>query len=405
MDMMQRSEHDRYVLQTSFGIFQAAVARGVAGPQTVDAFALRLQELHDDGLVAFRSRSAGRIQRPVWDGAAIQELHDWRVTADGRRDALVFRQASASDDAAESRSSDATARPLPIGHDVFISHASEDKDAIARPLAVRLRQRGYGVWFDEFELKVGSSLRRSIDRGLAGARFGVVILSSSFFAKDWPQRELDGLAAIETATGRHSILPVWHELDQPAVALHSPTLADRVAVRSDQPIEEVVSQLAEAIGPPNAAQDEPATANLASQVRLSPPPANIELSLVLLGSQLTRLIDGSFEGIFDLDQLPPTPARREAAELFDEARDLLDVLSEYSFVQRDELEMDFTQRLSALLDQGIVVLGGSYERTLRSPAGVERWPGAALRAIELSEAQRQTVEAVRRGEDSDPRPA
>jgi hypothetical protein len=48
--------------------------------------------------------------------------------------------------------------------------------------------------FDEFTLSVGDRLRRSIDRGLANCRYGIVILSPMFFGKEWPQRELDGLA-------------------------------------------------------------------------------------------------------------------------------------------------------------------------------------------------------------------
>jgi TIR domain len=41
--------------------------------------------------------------------------------------------------------------------DVFISHASEGKDAIARPLAECLRARGCSVWFDEYEPVLGDS--------------------------------------------------------------------------------------------------------------------------------------------------------------------------------------------------------------------------------------------------------
>ena len=52
------------------------------------------------------------------------------------------------------------------------------------------------VWFDAFALTVGDSLRRSIDRGLAQSRFGIVILSEVFFAKHLPPLELDGLVAV-----------------------------------------------------------------------------------------------------------------------------------------------------------------------------------------------------------------
>jgi hypothetical protein len=52
-------------------------------------------------------------------------------------------------------------------YDVFISHASEDKDNFMRPLADELRRRQIEVWFDEFSLKPGDSLRTSIDLGLS----------------------------------------------------------------------------------------------------------------------------------------------------------------------------------------------------------------------------------------------
>ena len=81
--------------------------------------------------------------------------------------------------------------------DVFISHATEDKDAVAEPLAQGLSRAGLSVWYDRFSLKIGDSLRESIDRGLAESRFGIVILSSSFFAKHWPSQELNGLAQRE----------------------------------------------------------------------------------------------------------------------------------------------------------------------------------------------------------------
>ena len=56
--------------------------------------------------------------------------------------------------------------------DVFVSHASEDKDAFVRPLAAALQSLGVSIWYDEFSLRVGDSLSRSIDKGIAGSRLG-----------------------------------------------------------------------------------------------------------------------------------------------------------------------------------------------------------------------------------------
>ena len=97
-------------------------------------------------------------------------------------------------------------------HDVFVCHASEDKDEFVRPLAEALRAHHLEVWYDEFALEVGDSLREAIDRGLAASRYGIVVLSPSFFRKRWPRRELNGLVAREMAEDRGMILPIWHHV-------------------------------------------------------------------------------------------------------------------------------------------------------------------------------------------------
>lgn len=130
--------------------------------------------------------------------------------------------------------------------DAFVCHASEDKEDFVRPLAEELRSKGLRVWYDEFTLQVGDSLRRAIDRGLQYSRFGVVVLSPAFFAKDWPQRELDGLVAKEVE-GRKVILPVWHKLEVEDVRKRSLLLADRVAAKSREGTDAVVNKLLGAI--------------------------------------------------------------------------------------------------------------------------------------------------------------
>lgn len=132
--------------------------------------------------------------------------------------------------------------------DVFICHAWEDKESFVRPLAKALEAKGLRVWFDEFTLTVGDSLRRSIDRGLANSRYGIVVLSPNFFAKEWPQKELDGLASREVS-GEKVILPVWHNITADQVSKYSPTLADRIAVSSSRGLEHVVAELLRVMRP------------------------------------------------------------------------------------------------------------------------------------------------------------
>jgi hypothetical protein len=131
----------------------------------------------------------------------------------------------------------------PGPEDVFLSHASEDKEAIARPLYDALTAAGVSVWYDDAVLELGDSLRRKIDEGLARCRYGIVILSQRFFEKDWPQRELDGLVAKETAFGEKAILPIWHHVERADVARRSPMLADRLAGKSDEGVDALVQRI------------------------------------------------------------------------------------------------------------------------------------------------------------------
>lgn len=132
-------------------------------------------------------------------------------------------------------------------YDVFISHASEDKDSVVRPLAHALSDGGLKVWYDEFELRIGDSLRRKIDAGLAKSRFGVVVFSRSFFGKGWTNYELDGLVT-RAVSGEQVLLPIWHEITKQELINYSPSLADKVArSTSTHTVQEIAREIIELI--------------------------------------------------------------------------------------------------------------------------------------------------------------
>lgn len=128
-------------------------------------------------------------------------------------------------------------------YDVFISHASEDKEDVVRPLAKSLKEKGISVWYDEFELKIGDSLRRKIDQGLSKSRFGIVVISRAFIKKGWTNYELDGLMT-KAISGEQILLPIWHDITKQEVIDYSPSLADKVARNTSQ---ETVEEIAEMI--------------------------------------------------------------------------------------------------------------------------------------------------------------
>jgi hypothetical protein len=131
--------------------------------------------------------------------------------------------------------------------DVFISHASEDKDTVARPLRDALTKLGVSVWLDEAQMRIGHSLRRKIDDGIRSSRFGVVILSDSFFCKGWTNHELDGLVT-RTVAGQQSLLPIWHDLTLEEVMRYSPSIADKIAMNTkDSTVEEIAEQISKVV--------------------------------------------------------------------------------------------------------------------------------------------------------------
>lgn len=131
--------------------------------------------------------------------------------------------------------------------DVFIAHASEDKDEVSRPLAKALRAYGLKVWFDEFELVIGDSISGKISKGLARSRAGIIVFSPAFFEKAWPQFEVNGMIN-RMIVSEYIILPVWHNVSEDTVSKYNPSLADIWAGKtSDEDVESIARQMVERI--------------------------------------------------------------------------------------------------------------------------------------------------------------
>lgn len=130
-------------------------------------------------------------------------------------------------------------------YDFFISHASEDKEDFVKDLAEGLTEAGCKVWYDDFVLKIGDSLRENIDRGLANSKYGIVVISPFFLKKRWPAYELNGMVAREM-NGHKVILPIWHKITKDEVLQYSPTLADKLALNTAlHSLKDIIEQLKE----------------------------------------------------------------------------------------------------------------------------------------------------------------
>jgi TIR domain len=74
---------------------------------------------------------------------------------------------------------------------VYLAHGSEDHETLAKPLAEALMAQGIDVWFDEWEIRAGDSLRRKMEEGLANCTHFVVLLTPNSLHKPWVETEID----------------------------------------------------------------------------------------------------------------------------------------------------------------------------------------------------------------------
>ncbi len=115
------------------------------------------------------------------------------------------------------------APPEPLGHQAvgtedllvlaghrhcFLSHASEDKQSIARPLYNALTLAGIACWFAEVEMSWGQSVAGGIQDGLAKSRYLLAVVTPNFVKKNWTVTELNIALHQEINEGRVIVLPV-----------------------------------------------------------------------------------------------------------------------------------------------------------------------------------------------------
>lgn len=162
-----------------------------------------------------QTRARASLERKVARTATQVDELDERVS--GIEDALLDRVRHA-----------VAADPVDRKFDVFLSHTDPDKE-LAAELYTELTARGLAVWFDGAELRLGESLTRQIDRGIAASRIGVILITEAFLkGRYWTEREMGALI-----TSRRRVIPVLDGVDHRDLAEYSPLLADLVGLSTE----------------------------------------------------------------------------------------------------------------------------------------------------------------------------
>jgi hypothetical protein len=113
----------------------------------------------------------------------------------------------------------------------FISHDSRDKEIIAKPLANGLSSRLCSVWYDEYSLKVGQSLRESIEDGIKNAKKCILVLTKDFLENPgWTKKEFNSIFTREMIFNEKIVIPIWFGIKKEEVYEYSSSLADTVAL-------------------------------------------------------------------------------------------------------------------------------------------------------------------------------
>ncbi|WP_245006708.1 TIR domain-containing anti-phage reverse transcriptase [Erwinia persicina] len=112
--------------------------------------------------------------------------------------------------------------------DVFICHASEDKEDIATPVYDELTKINISAFIDHVEIKWGDSLIEKINSALVKSKYVIAILSASSVNKEWPQKELRAVLASEISDGDVKLLTLVKKDDEEIVKTALPLLRDKL---------------------------------------------------------------------------------------------------------------------------------------------------------------------------------
>lgn len=90
--------------------------------------------------------------------------------------------------------------------DVFISHASEDKAEVARPIYAACQTLGLKAFLDEEHIAWGQSFASKINTALGSSRTVLCVVSPNSVTKEWPTAEVNAALALEISGEKNVVV-------------------------------------------------------------------------------------------------------------------------------------------------------------------------------------------------------
>ncbi|MFA5164302.1 MAG: toll/interleukin-1 receptor domain-containing protein [Candidatus Omnitrophota bacterium] len=129
--------------------------------------------------------------------------------------------------------------------DVFLCHASKDKEDYIRPFLERLKREKITYWYDEAEIKWGDSLVGKISEGLRKSKYIILFISKNFLEGNWTEKELNAALGMEIGSGGIKALPLFigDASDIKLILEKYPLLADKKYEKWNKGIEALIGAL------------------------------------------------------------------------------------------------------------------------------------------------------------------
>lgn len=113
-------------------------------------------------------------------------------------------------------------------YSVFVSHSSEDKELYVDGLVDEMKSLGMSVFYDTDVIDWGDNLKEKIDQGLKNCTLAVIVVSPTYFNREWTEYELQTLLERQDAEKNKLVLPILHHVSKDELVRHYPLLKNIV---------------------------------------------------------------------------------------------------------------------------------------------------------------------------------
>ena len=118
-------------------------------------------------------------------------------------------------------------------YDVFISHANKDKEDYVDLLNASVKRLGINIFYDTDVLSWGDNWKQMILEGTQKSEFAIIVISRTFFGREWTERELAELLARQNENKQKIVLPLLHGISLDELKEKYPELGDIQCISSD----------------------------------------------------------------------------------------------------------------------------------------------------------------------------